>query len=72
MITWTGNETRTAPVSGIVTGRNGVLYTITTASGRVLGAQSTAVYTIGDPVVVLAGQILGRSGRPQPSKIYEV
>lgn len=60
------------PITGTITGRSGATYRITTPSGRVLTAKSAETYTIGDPVVVLAGQILGRAGRPQPSKIYEV
>jgi hypothetical protein len=60
------------PITGTITGRNGSSYRITTAAGRVLTAQSAETYTIGDPVVVIAGQIIGRAGRPQPSKIYEV
>jgi hypothetical protein len=62
----------TQPITATITGRSGATYRLTTASGRVLSAQSTETYTIGDPVVVLAGQIIGRAGRPQPSKIYEV
>lgn len=67
-----GKQSKEQPVSGIVTGRDGITYRVSTAAARVLTAQSTATYAIGDPVVVLAGQIIGRSGRPQPSKIYEV
>lgn len=67
-----GKQQQTQPITGTVTGRDGATYRITTGSGRVLTTQSTATYTIGDPVVVLAGQIIGRAGRPQPSKIYEV
>lgn len=67
-----GKQPAQQPITGTITGRDGLTYRLTTASGRVLTAQSSATYTIGDPVVVLAGQIIGRAGRPQPSKIYEV
>lgn len=67
-----GKQPAQQSITATVTGRSGTTYRLTTASGRVLSAQSAETYTIGDPVVVLSGQIIGRAGRQQPSKIYEV
>lgn len=60
------------PQAGIVIGRFDGGYLVRTGSGRTLRATAHDTWIIGTPVTVLAGQILGRAGRPQPSKIYEV
>ena len=58
--------------TGTVVGRTGTTYQVRTGAGRTITAESATLYAIGDPVTVLAGQIIGRAGRPQPSIIYEV
>jgi hypothetical protein len=60
------------PVAGTVTGRFPGGYLVRTAGGRSIRAASTETWIIGTQVTVLAGQIIGQSGRAQPSKIYEV
>jgi len=60
------------PQTGTVIGRFAGGYLVRTASGRTIRAESPETWIISTPVTVLAGQIIGRSGRPQPSKIYEV
>jgi len=59
-------------VSGTITGRFAGGYLVQTTGGRTVRASSPETWIIGTPVTVLAGQIIGKAGRLQPSKIYEV
>jgi hypothetical protein len=57
---------------GIVTGRTGSVYQVTTASGRIVRAESAEPWAVGTPVIVVGGQIVGRAGLVRPSRVYEV
>lgn len=59
-------------VSGIVTGRAGNVYLVTTASGRVVRAEAADTWIVGAPVTVIGGQIVSSAGRQPPTRIYEV
>jgi hypothetical protein len=64
--------TQEQATTGVIAGRDGAVYLVATASGRTFRAVSAETWIIGTPVTVLAGMILGRSGRPKPSTVYEV
>lgn len=66
------NPKKSQPVTGEVIGRIGSQYRVQTGSGKVILATSSTSWAIGSGVTVLAGEIVGPAGRPQPSKIYQV
>lgn len=65
-------STKEVPVSGTVIGRSGAQYRVQTGSGKIILAGSGRAWSIGTGVTVLAGVIIETSGRPQPSKVYQV
>lgn len=66
------NPKKEGPVAGTISGRFDGGYLVQTTGGRTIRAESAETWIIGTPVTVLAGQIMGRAGRPQSEKIYEV
>lgn len=62
----------TTPVSGQIVQKSRSRWYVRTSSGRIVAATSFDAWKIGDNVVVVSGQIIGRAGRAQAPNVYEV
>ena len=58
--------------SGTIVGREGMTYLVATGSGKTQRAWSDIDWPLSSQVMVSAGVIVGRTGKPQPSKVYNV
>lgn len=58
--------------AGTIVGRDGAIYLVATGSGATKQAWSDSDWPMTAQVMVVAGVIVGRAGKPQPSRIYEV